>query len=98
VDDAPYVLTIWLVGIPTPITLACESFEISEPGADEHGHPTPLRLDYEPVAGWNRTLGYLSFNAVAAIEVERQGDEVGGRSADGRRAAEVTGDVDASGR
>ncbi len=79
--DSPFVLTIWLVGIPTPITLACESFEITEPDVDEHGHATPLRLDYEPVEGWQRTLGYLSFNAVAAIEVERRDAGEGGTPA-----------------
>ena len=67
--SAPYMLTIHLMSGKT-VTLPCESFEIVQ-ATDHHGERAGLTLNYTPVDGWERSLGYLNFAAVAAIEVER---------------------------
>lgn len=68
--SAPFTLYLHLMGGQT-ITLPCESFEIVPPGMTDDGIPTPPRLDYTPAEGWHRTVGYLEFRTIAAIEVER---------------------------
>lgn len=68
--SAPYTLYIHLIGGHT-VELPCETFGISPPTVDADGAELPMRIDYTPVAGWQRGLSYLDFRAVAAIEVER---------------------------
>ena len=70
---APYTLTVHLASGQV-LTLPCERFEIVQ-ATDHHGEPAGLTLNYTPVNGWERSLGYLNFAAVAAIEVERSAYE-----------------------
>lgn len=75
---APYTLYLHLIGGQT-VTLPCKAFEIV-PGSMEEGEDgnvveIPMRLDYTLVDGWMKTLGFLDFRGVVAIEVERS-DEV----------------------
>lgn len=78
---SPFTLSLHLIGGQT-VTLPCESFEIVPAGVDADGNETPMRLDYTPVEGWNRTVGFLDFRAVTAIEVERSEAVIQSNSAD----------------
>lgn len=83
-NDAPYTLLLHLIGGQS-VTLPCESYEIMPPSVeqDDEGNlvEMPLRLDYTPVEGWDRTLGFLDFRGVVAIEVERSGEIIAAESA-----------------
>lgn len=64
-DNETYTLIIHLHSGQT-ITFDCAGYEIVQ--ADDG---VPARLDYTPVDGWSKTLAFVDFRAIAAIEVER---------------------------
>ena len=77
--NAAYVLSIHLIGGQT-IVMPVKTYNIVPPGVthdDQDNHvETPMYLEYTPVNEEKQTLGFLNFNTVQAIEVERSPETI----------------------